>query len=752
LGDYAFGNVDWMKEYYKKWSPSQEHNLSVSGGNNKVTYYLSANIMDQDGFMRYGTEDYSRYNMMGKVSAQLTEILKVDYTSRFSRVDYARPTGMTDDFYASILRRARPVRPVLDPNGYFASDVNYADFMQNGGRTMMQNDETRQQIRITVTPLKDWNIIGELNANFINEWTHADTKLVYSHYASEPEQTYLSAYSASNNNVSEKSIKRTFLNPNIYTNYAKSFKGHNFAGTAGFQYENMKPRLLEGLRIDMITEDLPVLDLTTGGTYNLRGNYDEWATVGFFGRINYDYEGRYLAEANLRYDGSSRFRRDSRWVYSPSVSLGWNIARENFWESLSDQISMLKLRGSYGQLANQNTNLLYPTYQTMSVGSSDGLWIINGVRPNTSAVPSLISTSLTWEKVKSLNFGLDWGALNNRLTGSFDYFIRNTNDMVGAGVELPSILGTAVPNTNNMAIKTIGWELQLEWKDAINDFLYGVRLNLSDARTKVMKYANPTGKLATDALSQTIIEGHWLGTIYGYETIGIAKSDKEMQDHLATLPNGGQDALGSRWAAGDIMYRDLNGDGRINNGAGTIYDMGDWKKLGDNTPRYLVGLNIDASWKNISLQMFWQGVLKRDHAPWEVPFWGVTSGGQWWNTGLKEHLDYFRADPNHPLGQNLNSYYPRPLFEEKNIATQSRYILNAAYMRLKSLQLGYTIPSSLTNRVKLEKVKLFVSGENLLTLTSLSKVLDPESVGIGNRGGVVYPLSKTYSFGINVNF
>lgn len=754
FGDYAYGNVDWMREYYQKWSPSQEHNLSASGGTNKVTYYVSANVMDQNGFMRYGTENYTRYTIMGKIASQLTKALKVEYTGRFSRTDYDRPTAMNDGFYNDILRRARPVRPIYDPNGYYASDINYIDVMQNGGKHNDQNDETRQQIKITLTPLKNWNIVAEMNMNFSNSWSHEDANLIYSHYATDAEKTYKSVYSPANSYVSEYASKRTFLNPNVYTNYTKSFGNHNFTGTAGFQYENVRSRALSGSRNDMITPDLPILDLTSSTEkYSLGGNYNEWATTGFFGRLNYDYKGRYLAELNFRYDGSSRFRSDSRWVSSPSASLGWNIARENFWETFADRISMLKFRLSYGQLANQNTDLLYPTYQTMGVGSSNGLWIINSVRPNTSTVPSLISTSLTWEKVKTLNFGLDWGALNNHLTGSFDYFIRNTDDMVGAGVELPAILGTAVPNTNNTAVKTVGWELQLEWRDAIQDFSYGVRLNVSDARTKIVKYANPTGRLGTDATSQTKIEGHWLGAIYGYETIGIAKTDEEMQAHLATLPNGGQDALGNKWAAGDIMYRDLNGDGKINNGSGTIYDMGDLTKLGDNTPRFLTGINIDASWKNISFQMFWQGVLKKDFAPWNMLFWGANSGGQWWSTGLKEHLDYFRADADHPLGQNLDAYYPRPLFNSaKNTQIQSRYMQNAAYMRLKNLQLGYTLPVLLTNKVKLGRVKLFVSGENLLTITSLTKVLDPETAGIGKHGGIIYPLSRTYSFGINVNF
>lgn len=746
-GDFSYGNVNWLKEYYKKWSPSQEHNISISGGTDKLNYYLSANIMDQDGSMRYGTENYTRYNATSKITGQLTKYFKVDYTSRFSRIDYDRPTMMNDDFYNHILRRGRPVRPIKDPNGYYASDVNYIEAMTSAGRHKQQRDAIRQQFRMTFTPIKNWNIIAEMNMNFGNDWTHEDSKLIYSHYAENHESTYRAVLSPATSYVNEVAVRTSFLNPNIYTNYNTSIGKHYIAGTFGFQHENYKSRKLDAKRNDIINDELPVIDLTNGTVTGLAGNYGEWATTGFFGRINYDYNGKYLVELNARYDGSSRFRREQRWVLSPSVSLGWNIAREEFWEPLSQHIQILKFRFSYGELANQNTNSFYPTYQTMTVTTTGGRWLINNAKPNISKAPGLISSSLTWEKVSSSNIGIDWGMFNNRLTGSFDYFVRKTNNMVGKGVELPAILGTAVPNTNNTDLATYGWEFELGWRDAIKDFSYGIRLNISDARTKVTKFANPTGLLSTH------IEGEWLDNIYGFETIGIAKTDEEMQNHLASLPEGGQNALGNKWAAGDIMYADLNNDGKISTGANTIHDMGDLKKLGNSTPRFLTGINLDASWKGISLSMFWQGVLKRDYMPSAMVFWGANSGGQWWSTAFKPHLDYFRADADHPLGQNLDSYYPRPIFNSgKNNHSQSRYLQNAAYMRLKNLQIGYTLPNKITQSIGLSKVRLFVSGENLLTITNLTKTMDPETAGIGKHGGSLYPLSKTYSFGLNINF
>ena len=749
--DYSANNVNWLKEYYRNTAPSQEHNVSVSGGSDKMTYYLSANYMTQEGFMRYGTEDYDRYTITAKISAQLTKALKVDYSNRWVRTDYERPTYMNDDFYNHILRRARPVRAVYDPNGYLMSDINYIGVMRDGGRHNEQKDAMAQQLKITVTPLKNWNIIGEMNIKTDNNWNHWEQFVVYSHYKDNPENTYTALTSANKDQVSEYSLKTTYLNPTVYSNYNFSLKEkHNFTVLGGFQAEIMKYRDMEGARTGLVTTDLPVLNLTTDAdSYTLKGLYKNWKNAGFFGRINYDYNGKYLVEGNLRYDGSSRFRRGNRWILTPSFSLGWNVARENFWEKLADVVEVFKLRVSYGELANQNTTSWYPTYQTLGVTTNGGKWLQNGALTSVASVPGLISTSLSWEKIKNTNIGFDFGALNNRLTGSFDYFWRKTKNMVGPGVELPAILGATVPSTNNTDLTTFGWELSIGWRDKVGELGYGVKLNISDNQTRIDKYPNPTNSLSK------YMAGELTGDIYSYTTIGIAKTQEEMDAHIASLPKGGQTAIGSKWEAGDIMYADINGDGKIDNGSNTLDDMGDLKKIGNNTPRFRTGITLDAQWKGFDFSMFWQGVLKRDFDPGEnsMVFWGTTGSGQWWSTSFKDHMDYFRAeDTASPLGANVNAYYPRPLFNNKNHKTQTAYLQNAAYMRLKNLQLGYTLPKSLINKIGLQNVRVYVSGENLLTITGLSDTMDPETAGIGKQGGTVYPLSRVYSFGLSVNF
>lgn len=763
--DYTCGNVDWLREYYRNWAPAHEHNISASGGNDKFTYYISANYIGQKGFMRYGTESHDKYNFTGKISAQLTDFIKIDYSSRYSRVDYDRPSYMSKGFYNDILRRARPIRPVYDPNGYLMSDVNYVAAMKDGGRHKDQNDGLSQQLKMTITPLKNWNIIGEFNMKTGNNWTHEDQFMIYSHYKDNPENTYPAVVSIKDNRVSEYAYRSTYLTPTLYSNYHFSFDKNSFSFVAGTQIEDMKYRKMKGERYSLVTNSVPVLDLTYDmDNYTLEGQYQRWSNVGFFGRVNYDYDGKYLLEANIRYDGSSRFRREDRWVTTPSFSLGWNMARENFWKNIEDYVQMFKLRLSYGELANQNTNSLYPTYQLIDFLPGEGNWLQNGVRPNIAKAPGLVSTTLTWERIKNLNMGFDFGAFGNRLTGSFDYFIRKTTDMVGPGIELPLTLGAKVPDTNNCNLSTYGWELQLSWRDQIGDFSYGVKMNLSDAKSKIDSYPNPTRMINnktiyddTDLVSdyETYIDGEILGNIYGFETIGIAKTQEEMDAHIASLPNGGQTALGNKWEAGDIMYADINNDGKVDSGSKTLGDMGDMKKIGNKTPRYLIGLNLDAAWKGFDISMLWQGVLKRDFAPSEnsMVFWGVCSN-QWFSTSLKEHIDYFRPEnTSSELGPNVDSYYPRPVLgTTKNHKVQTGYLQNAAYLRLKNLQIGYTLPKHIISKIGLQNLKFYLSGENLLTITSLTDVMDPESVGIGYQGGTVYPLAKTFSFGMSVNF
>lgn len=757
----TFANVNWVDELYKKNAFAQEHNLTLNGGTDKVTYYVSGNYLGQDGFLKYGNDTYDRFSLMGKFSAQMKSWLNVQYTGRWMRTDYDRPTIMSGGFYEKVIRRLPPTNPKYDPNGYIAADYNYIEHLEHGGRHKEQNDLFSNQLKIVITPHKNWNIIGEFNARVKSDWTHEATNVVYAHDADDleglsSETTHVAFDSPKHSSVYEYSFRETYLNYNIYSDYSFSVADkNNFKVMLGFQTEDNKYRNLNASREDMLTEDLPVLTLTSSKeNYDLGSKYQKWRTAGFFGRINYDYDSKYLAEVNLRYDGSSRFRRGTRWVWSPSFSLGWNIDRESFWENIRPIVPSLKLRGSYGQLSNQNTSSWYPTYRVIDVKNQGGNWLVNGALPTISSFPELISPGLTWEKIRNTNIGIDFSLFRYRLTGSFDYFWRTNKDMVGPAVKYPAVLGAKVPSENSLSMRTSGWELQIGWQDHINDFNYSVKLNLSDDRTKILEYPNPER-----LFSIPYTAGEYVGEIYGFESLGVARDDEQMQNHLA---NVNQDQIGGDWKGGDIMYKDLDGDGVITKGT-SLNNLGDLKKLGNNQPRYRLGLNLYAQWKGIDVTAFFQGVLKRDYyfspdggqgtGEKGAVFWGATKGGRWESIFLKEHLDYWRDDSS-PLGENRDAYYARPVYySNKNREFQDRYMQNASYLRLKNLQVGYTFPKNITRKFYCDNLRIFFSGENLCTWTKLSKVLDPESLEVSSmKSGSSYPIARTYSFGLTIDF
>ncbi|WP_233587563.1 TonB-dependent receptor [Parabacteroides sp. AF18-52] len=742
-------NNDWYDLLFGNTAFSQEHSLSMNGGSEKFQYYLSGNFMDENGLMSYRPDNMKRYTMTAKINAELFPWLHVNYNTKFMRKDYDKTSYLGNQLYHELTKRW-PTEPVLDPNGYILNDQ--ISGLVNSGSDNTQTDWLYQQFQVVLEPIKGWKIFGEINYKTIDQFWHKHT------YKLPKWQVDGSVFYKGGFDVTsaEESAERTnFFNPNVYTEYMKSFGGgHTMKVMVGFQAEQNKYRKLGAKKNDLITDNVPNISQATGQEKITDSKLEHWATAGFFGRVNYDYKERYLLEVNLRYDGTSRFAEDKRWNLFPSFSVGWNAAREEFMQPYEHIINTLKFRGSWGELGNQNTESLYPYMQLMkfTAADKDGKWLINNQRPNTSNAPDLVSALLGWETMRSWNIGVDLGFIQNRLTMSFDWFNRKTVNMVGPAPELPVILGTAVPKTNNADLLSRGFELDLSWRDQIGEVQYGAHLLLSDDRQKILKYPNETGSL------NTWRAGEYMGEIWGFETIGIAKTDQEMSDHLATLPNGGQNEQGSKWAAGDIMYKDLDGDGVIHAGE-TITAPGDLKIIGNSTPRFKFGIDLDAAWKGFDIRVFLQGVAKRDYWLDGNMMFGA-SGGKWGSTVFTEHMDFFRQEGD-AWGTNLDGYFPRPNFEgDKNQKKQTRYLQNAAYCRLKNFQIGYTIPSELTRRIGVQNLRLFFSADNLFTLTSLPNSFDPETLGTGygadnntaTSTAKTYPLSRTISTGFSVNF
>lgn len=348
---YGNDNVDWYKALFRKSSFSQEHNLSLSGGSEKLQYYISGNILDQDGLMQFNRDAFTRYATTVKLSATLTNYLKANVSSRYIREDYGRPSALTDNLYKDLARQGWPTLPLYDPNGHLYSSPSPALGLRDGGRDKSQKDWLYQQGQFILEPVKNWKTFVEFNFRTRNDFRHWDTQKTYNHDVHGSPIP-----SGTSTSVHEDAYRQNYMNTNVYSEYSRLFKDAHFVKVMlGFQSEQNKKRTVEAERVGIIVPSLPTINTTSGIGNNgeavpptVGGEYQSWATAGYFGRINYNYKERYLLEMNLRYDGTSRFVGDNRWNFFPSVSLGWNLARENFWEAHTDILSTFKLRASYG--------------------------------------------------------------------------------------------------------------------------------------------------------------------------------------------------------------------------------------------------------------------------------------------------------------------------------------------------------------------------------------------------------------------
>ena len=519
---------------------------------------------------------------------------------------------------------------------------------------------------------------------------------------------------------------------NAFAEYTFSLKEkHNFKVMVGYNQENKHKKYHYAGRKNLIDSSNPSLNLAYGDMA-MNGSETHWSVNGFFARINYDYKGKYLLELNGRYDGSSKFPHGDRYAFFPSASVAWRVSEEKFWEPIRGWFDNFKLRASYGSLGNQALDESrygnFPYLATYGINTKYGA-LLNGTRPVAVSVPGLVSASFTWETVNQIDFGFDASFFGGRLNTSFDWYRRNTKDMLTAGQALPAVLGTSVPQENAADMKTVGWEVSLEWNDRLsNGFGYHIKGVLSDYQASITKFSNPTKLLGTHYV------GEKLNEIWGYVSNGLFQSDEDAKAADQSYLSGGS------WGAGDVKYEDLNNDGKIDIGKNTLDDSGDRKIIGNSTPRYSYGITAGFDYKGFDFEMFWQGIGKRDYWLGGSQFWGFTDE---WCTPLTSSLDYWTED-------NRDAYFPRLHHygvNGGNHQVSTRYLQNAAYLRLKNVVLGYTIPRSITEKVKISRLRVFVQGENLLTFTPLIDSYDPETLN-----NMTYPINKKISVGLNLTF
>ncbi len=762
----CFGSTDWYDVHLKNTSTAQEHNLSVSGGSDKVTYYFSGNFLDQNGIFTYADEKYQRLSLTGKFNVKFNKYVSFNWTTRLITNENKKPSALNDLFYHNLGRRAAVIPVNMPDNSAAAGEYHYQSLIQaleDGGDQNQKKQQIYNQGHLTITPVKDWNIHVELSSRIENNpYTRQFNPLYYT-LPDGTQQGYLVLEGLSSKHVindngsftvqpgigeayyEKAQTNNNYFATNIYTDYALTLnEKHNFKFLIGEQTEYYRTETTRSAYYNISIPSTPFLPSVVGDEGTMMSEKkSEWSSVGIFGRINYNYADRYMAEVNLRADGASRFPSDQRWGVFPSFSIGWNIAQESFFEPIAKKgLHYLKLRASYGVLGNQNTTSAYPTYQKMQ--SSGGSLVLGGSQATILPVFSPYSTSLTWEKIENSGVGIDWGLFNYKLSGSFDWYQRTTKDMVGPAAALAGVYGASAPKTNNAELRTRGWELELAWRDQINkDWSYGISASLSDYNSVVTKYDSPDDKISG------WYQGKKYGEIWGYQALGIAQSDDEMNAHLAVAD---QSSIGTNWGGGDLMYADLNGDGYVNTGAGTLADHGDYKVIGNTTPRYSYSFTLETQWKFIDVRAYFQGVGKRDFFfEGSAPFFGIAK--EWQRTLYVDHLDYFRYAGS-ALGANYDSYYGRLRIDQNNIQVCDRFLQDASYLRFKNLQIGFSLPSNTPLAKYVRKARLYFSAENLLTWTNL-RIFDPEAIGStsGDYGaGKAYPQYRTYSFGLELTF
>lgn len=747
------------KDVYKAFQETsfmQTHNLTANGGTEKLRYRLSAGLTKEDGPLIESKDTYMRKNISSFISADITDWLTQEADFRYTVADRSEPMGSGDGIYCmnhisfypsgmmpgSVNTSVGKDLPLITPENQIRYNNPY----------LTDTDNTRIYLRTIMRPIKGLELVGE--------YTYDRKNWQKSYYAKKWE--YTTEQLGSNNSVTSdylfKSEDHEDYNAlNLYGTYNFSIKeDHMFKVMAGFNQERKQNSWISVQTHDMIAPSAPSFTSATGKIIP-QNSYSDYAIRGAFYRINYNYKDRYLFEANGRYDGSSKFPKDDRFGFFPSFSVGWNIARESWMEKALDYVSDLKLRASWGQIGNQNIGN-YGYYSTMQPVGNSNYWLKDGEFITYISTPGLVSNSFTWETVETLDIGFDASMFNSRLQVTFDWYQRTTRDMLIAGIQLPAVVGTSAPMRNAADMRTRGWEIAVNWRDQIGDWKYNVGFNLYDYKSKITKYSNNEYKL----LSQNYYEGKTLGEIWGYVSDGFYTIDDFDGPGTWQLKDGVASLDGYNPRPGDEKFVNLNDDrgtNEINSGLNTVDSPGDQKVIGNSTPRYNFGVNLGVSYKGFSLSAILQGTAKRD--VWIggmslFPFGGSAKAyypvfynqTDYWEPMGSCDGQYTENDREYWVAKNpdasLYRLYSNMQNHGSNQRASTKYLQNGAYMRLKNITLAYTFPKALISKVSLSALKVFVSAENLATISSLPKGYDPERLSWG------YPFYRTLSFGLNV--
>ncbi len=853
VGDYYITDAGaWIR--YADWdtgktlfqtAPAQKHNVSLEGASGKSTYRVSFGYDSKEGLMRYNPEKLQRYNASANIQTEIFSWLKAGARVNFSQREYFSPDLQRNSYqymwrFPSFFETYGYVRDSDGNPRYFRNEQG---IRETGHVDETISSQTRMQAWMQATIIPGLTLQADFTYGLMNMNSSAAQVpgTLWNNWSSNAFgvfNTYSSTYAAQSNR------RTTMWNMNVFATYAKTFaENHNLKIMLGSTAERWERKYFYAQRNGLLDNDLPNINLTDGDQYNVNGSHTRSATAGFFGRINYDYKGIYLLEANGRYDGSSSFPEQDQWAFFPSFSAGYRFSEEAYFEPIKHIVSNGKLRASYGHVGNEAIGS-YQFLQTVSqVTKPNTHWLVNGNKISEFSMPKLVSSSLTWERIITTDVGIDLGFFDNSLNLGFDWYQRDTKDMLAPGATLPSVLGTSAPYVNAGSLRTRGWELSLGWNHSFGDADVYATFALSDARSKITRWNDDSGLLYSYGYGYT--PGTYYGDVLGFETDRyFEKSDFDGQNSDGSWnykpgiadQTGLETIKGFHYGPGDVKYKDLDGDGRINNGLAGVYKLngkyyvpasslpegykgdrignfiivdgqtyqdivdnpnstligkgtkenhGDLKVIGNALPRFEYSLRIGGAWKGFDIDMFFQGVGKRN--VWATGSFSIPMAAS--NLGTFEHqqsynryvleVDNSKDMPVYNIVDYIvdqNNDYPNMMsgagasagnipnigLGNSNFYPQSKYLMNMAYLRFKNLTVGYTLPAEITKKALIQRARVYFSADNLCFLYNGARKIhvDPElnqtfggliNDGYGGFGRTV-PMMRTLSFGIQVGF
>ncbi len=730
-----FGNYDYTKSVIREFAPMQSHNIAISGGSDKVTYRLSGTYFSDDGILKIGPDNNTRYTGRLNLDMRINKYLHLSNVFSYARNEVDKPVKKLEGMYGLIyfVYTNPGATPLYDPNGNLASGerlgafdtkIQFYDWAREAGIDKYTGNNMRLNSVLTIENIVKglkFRVIGVIDANYNNRFKH---NKVISKYGIDGSIVGTLAW---RKGVTKESINGAFKEFQFITDYNVDINNHSINLLAGYSAQDRRYESLRAASSNLINPNLPSFNWARQEDIRVYDGINTNAFQSLFGRVGYNFKERYLLEGNFRYDGSSKLSPGNRYMFFPSASAGWRMSKEP-WFNLNF-INELKIRGSWGQLGNAGALGNYDYIALLRRRDNFLLGYKNGAIQRSYVYQNtLASDEITWEIIETSNIGLDIALFDNKFTFSFDYFKKENKNML-ARVEYPAVIGVGVPNQNAGRLKTWGWETTFGWREVKKNFSYYINGNLSDTQNELVEYL---GANVISPGTRRLLEGYPVNSVFGYKTDDHFFKTQEEVDNWAF-----QD---SRTGPGDVKYIDLNGDGIISAGNQTEEDHGDLVYLGNTGPRLTFGLQSGFTWKSLDFSMFLQGVGKRAFL---MNVRGVMPFDRPWFGPQKHHEDYWTPE-------NPDAFWPR-LFTKGsfNYRPSEKWMQNAAYLRIKDIQLGYTLPHAVGSKIGIQRLRVYISGRDIWEITKTFDFIDPE---FPNNSTFKYPFRRRYSIGLNLTF